>query len=77
MDERRRLFDGRRRARRRRHTAALTEATRHAYASLVAWVRASATPHFLRIWNYFDAINAGDGDEERYRHFCSGRAAAG
>ena len=32
------------------------------------------TPHVLRIWNYLDAINAGDGDAERYREFCRGRA---
>ena len=49
--------------------------TRRAYADLVAWVQASDTPNFLRIWNYFDAINEGDGDAERYRKFCSGRAA--
>lgn len=30
--------------------------------------------HILRLWNYMDAINEGDGDDERYRHFCSGRA---
>ena len=30
--------------------------------------------HVLRLWNYLDAINVGDGDDERYRHFCSGRA---
>ncbi len=28
----------------------------------------------LRLWNYLDAINEGDGDDERYRRFCSGRA---
>jgi chorismate lyase/3-hydroxybenzoate synthase len=28
----------------------------------------------LRIWNYLDAITLGDGDEERYRQFCLGRA---
>ncbi|MGB0132989.1 pteridine-dependent deoxygenase [Dokdonella sp.] len=31
-------------------------------------------PHILRLWNYMDAINEGEGDDERYRHFCSGRA---
>ncbi len=30
--------------------------------------------HILRLWNYLDAINEGEGDNERYRHFCSGRA---
>ena len=30
--------------------------------------------HILRLWNYLDAINEGEGDDERYRHFCSGRA---
>lgn len=51
------------------------ETTRRAYTSLVAWVRASTTPHFLRIWNYFAAINEGTADDERYRRFCGGRAA--
>ena len=31
-------------------------------------------PHPLRMWNYMDAITAGDGDAERYRRFCVGRA---
>lgn len=31
-------------------------------------------PYLLRMWNYFDAINAGDGDAERYRQFVVGRA---
>lgn len=30
--------------------------------------------HILRLWNYMDAINEGEGDDERYRHFCAGRA---
>ncbi|WP_240096576.1 pteridine-dependent deoxygenase [Thermomonas flagellata] len=45
-----------------------------AYARLQAWLAASDTPHALRIWNYLDAITAGDGDAERYRRFCVGRA---
>ncbi|HMM57960.1 MAG TPA: pteridine-dependent deoxygenase [Rudaea sp.] len=50
-------------------------AAQRAYAILARWSRASATPHFLRIWNYLDAINEGSGDAERYRQFCAGRAA--
>ena len=30
---------------------------RRAYRELTACIRASATPHVLRLWNYFDAIN--------------------
>lgn len=49
-------------------------AAAHAYARLASFVGASATPHLLRIWNYLDAITRGDGDNERYRQFCVGRA---
>ena len=49
-------------------------AAAHAYARLTAFVRDSGTPHLLRIWNYLDAITLGDGDTERYRQFCIGRA---
>lgn len=49
-------------------------AAERAYARLVAFVGASATPQLLRIWNYLDAITLGDGDAERYRQFCVGRA---
>lgn len=45
-----------------------------AYAQLTAFVGNSRTPHLLRVWNYLDAITVGDGDAERYRHFCIGRA---
>jgi chorismate lyase/3-hydroxybenzoate synthase len=47
----------------------------HAYAMLSAWCTANSGRHVLRIWNYLDAINDGAGDDERYRQFCSGRAA--
>ena len=49
-------------------------ATRLAYQRLQAWLGDSGYPHPLRIWNYLDAITAGDSDDERYRRFCVGRA---
>ncbi|HEY0180789.1 MAG TPA: pteridine-dependent deoxygenase [Dokdonella sp.] len=49
-------------------------AAERAYRLATAFVAASATPHLLRLWNYLDAINLGDGDDERYRLFCTGRA---
>lgn len=45
-----------------------------AYERLLVAVRPSAHPYLLRIWNYFAAINRGEGDDERYRRFCVGRA---
>jgi chorismate lyase/3-hydroxybenzoate synthase len=50
-------------------------AARAAYTALAAWRDANPARHVLRIWNYLDAINLGDGDDERYRQFCAGRAA--
>lgn len=52
----------------------IVEAATQAYARLTAFVRDSSTPYLLRIWNYLDAITQGDGDAERYRQFCIGRA---
>ena len=49
-------------------------ATSRAYAHLQAWLAQSGYPHLLRIWNYMDAITRGEGDAERYRRFCVGRA---
>jgi len=50
--------------------AAAAEST---YAAIRRFQRHSPFPHLLRIWNYFDAINEGEGDLERYRQFCVGR----
>lgn len=44
-----------------------------AYAAIRSFQAASAYPYLLRMWNYFDAINQGDGDTERYKQFCVGR----
>ena len=49
-------------------------AAEHAYAQLLQTLPAHAYPHLLRIWNYLDAITEGEGDNERYREFCVGRA---
>ncbi|MEO6365051.1 MAG: pteridine-dependent deoxygenase [Luteimonas sp.] len=56
------------------NASGLRDATEHAYARLMCFVGDSGTPHLLRIWNYLDAITQGDGDAERYRQFCIGRA---
>lgn len=45
-----------------------------AYARLRAFTHARGYPHLLRAWNYLDGITHGDGDGERYRVFCVGRA---
>ncbi|MEO6226844.1 MAG: pteridine-dependent deoxygenase [Thermomonas sp.] len=49
-------------------------AAAHAYERITEFQRDADTPHLLRIWNYLDAITLGDGDIERYRQFCIGRA---
>lgn len=54
--------------------AGLEAASARAYARLSAAVRARGYPHLLRTWNYLDAITMGEGDGERYRRFCLGRA---
>ena len=52
----------------------LATATEHAYGLMQAQSHRLGFTHFVRIWNYFGAINAGEGDDERYRHFVAGRA---
>ncbi|MEP7244603.1 MAG: pteridine-dependent deoxygenase [Gammaproteobacteria bacterium] len=47
-----------------------------AYSMLSRFIASSRHPNLLRVWNYFDGINRGSGDEERYKLFCMGRAAA-
>lgn len=49
-------------------------AAEQAYRELCGFVAGRAERHLLRIWNYLHAINEGDGDGERYRRFCMGRA---
>jgi chorismate lyase/3-hydroxybenzoate synthase len=53
----------------------IAQAAESAYRAIARFQAASAFPHLLRTWNYFDAINDGSGDAERYRGFCTGRVA--
>lgn len=46
----------------------------HLYRRLMEFVQQRGTPHLLRVWNYLDGITVGEGDMERYRQFCVGRA---
>jgi len=48
-------------------------AARHAYSLLSRFIAANPERHVQRIWNYLGDINDGKGDEERYKHFCTGR----
>jgi chorismate lyase/3-hydroxybenzoate synthase len=54
----------------------LAEATELAYRSLLRFQAQSPYRNVWRMWNYVADINAGEGDEERYRQFCLGRARA-
>jgi len=49
-------------------------AARFAYARLRDFIGERDEQEVLRIWNYQGAINRGDGDAERYKLFCDGRA---
>ncbi len=46
------------------------------YSDLEQLLRRRGYPHCLRIWNFISGINAGDGDDERYRQFSVGRGRA-
>jgi chorismate lyase/3-hydroxybenzoate synthase len=54
----------------------LADATEAAYRSLLRFQAESPYRHVWRMWNYITDINAGAGDDERYRQFCLGRARA-
>lgn len=52
------------------------EQTRQAYHELINAVQSTKHTRLVRIWNYFDDINVGDEDLEKYRQFSIGRAEA-
>ena len=49
-------------------------AGREAYERLMRLQAREPGLHVWRVWNFIDAINEGEGDAERYRQFCQGRA---
>lgn len=55
--------------------AAFMRSARPRIAPSAIFARAAQHTHVLRIWNYLAAITEGDGDDERYKQFCAGRAA--
>ena len=52
----------------------IADAAERGYRRLLDACARLGFPHVLRVWNWFGAINAGEGDAERYRRFCVGRA---
>jgi len=48
--------------------------TYQAYRDLLQAVRSTQHTRVVKLWNYFDGINHGDNDEEKYRQFSIGRA---
>ncbi len=58
-----------------RAAGGLAAAARAAYAAISRFTVRSGHRHLLRMYNYFSDINVGEGDAERYKLFCSGRAA--
>ena len=57
-----------------REHGGIAAAAQFAYGEIRRFQSDHEFPHLLRMWNYFDAINEGDSDEERYRQFVVGRA---
>ena len=54
--------------------AGIRSASERAYRRFFEHLSSRPHSHPLRIWNYLDAITDGEGDDERYRQFCVGRA---
>lgn len=56
--------------------AGTADACRLAFSELGTAVHAAGYPWLQRVWIYLGDIHRGDGDDERYRQFCVGRAQA-
>ena len=56
-----------------REHGGLEAAAETAYRQLCGFLARRPECHVQRMWNYLADINAGDGDDERYKRFCAGR----
>jgi len=52
------------------------EFIRQACRRILSFARARGYCHVLRMWNVVPRLNEGEGDDERYKQFCIGRARA-
>lgn len=50
--------------------------TERAYKSMLMFLNEQGFPYPFRFWNYLPGINYGNGDEEVYKKFCTGRLNA-
>jgi chorismate lyase/3-hydroxybenzoate synthase len=56
-----------------REHGGIAGAAAYVYSQIAQFQLKARYRYLQRIWNYLDDINQGDGDQERYRLFCSGR----
>jgi chorismate lyase/3-hydroxybenzoate synthase len=57
-----------------REYGGMLAAAEAAYRSILEFQQRQPQRHLLRVWNHLHGINEGNGDLERYRQFCIGRA---
>jgi chorismate lyase / 3-hydroxybenzoate synthase len=55
---------------------ALADVVLDAYRRVLSFAAARGYVHVLRMWNVVPNLNEGEGDDERYKQFCVGRARA-
>ncbi len=58
------------------HEQGIAAVAEQAYLHLHELGQHLGLPHMLRVWHYLYALNEGEGDAERYKQFCLGRAQA-
>lgn len=54
----------------------IEKVSEQAYQSVLQTIQASDHNKLLRFWNIIPRINVGNGDDENYKRFCSGRLSA-